>query len=139
MSEEESSQKTPFNQYVGQNHIPDAPQDRFGNAQGNQYDLGQDGAFAGKKIVFLDQIQGGAGFEKAFSALAEKGFEVVRYTSTPPASELRERLREACQVWIISSSKEHLSQDHIALIKGAFEDGKGGLYLGRQRSPLCRR
>ena len=38
MSEEKSSQKTPFNQYVGQNHIPDAPQARVGNAQGRVTD-----------------------------------------------------------------------------------------------------
>ena len=43
-------------------------------------------------------------------------------------------LKEACQLWIISSSEQKLNEDHLKVIKEFFESGKG-LYIWGDNKP----
>lgn len=110
--------------------------DSFGNAQGNQYDLAVDGAFEGQTIAVLHLYTGeGFDFELPKNALAEKGFSVYRWMNQPPAPEvLKEGLDKSCQLWIISSSTQLLSKEHMAVIKEFFDAGKG-VYIWGDNQP----
>ncbi len=112
------------------------PADRYGNAQGNQYDLARDGAFVGQTVAVL-QLFTGEGFDFSLprAALKEKGFSVYRWSNAvPPAAELRQALKKACQLWIISGMERKLGPDHIKVIKEFFEAGHG-VYIWGDNEP----
>lgn len=110
--------------------------DSFGNASGNQYDLAIDGAFDGQTIVVLHLYTGeGFDFEKPKAALKEKGFSVYRYINYPPsARELDSVLQKACQLWVISTTSQLLTEAHAEVIKRFFYSGKG-VYLWGDNDP----
>lgn len=110
--------------------------DRYGNAQGNQYDLAVDGAFQGKTIVVLHLYTGeGFDFSLPKAALKEKGFSVYRYIYNPPSpEELEKSLSKACQLWIISSYTQKLNEGHLKVIKKFFDSGKG-VYIWGDNDP----
>jgi len=110
--------------------------DKYGNAQGNQYDLAEDGAFEGNTVAVLHLYTGeGFDFSLPEAALKEKGFSVFRWlNAAPPADELREKLEKACQLWVISSSNRLLNDEHLAVIKDFFDSGKG-LYIWGDNQP----
>jgi hypothetical protein len=113
-----------------------APRDTYGNAQGNQYDLAVDGAFKGQTVAVLHFYTGeGFDFHLPQAALKEKGFSVYRWINAPPSpEELREKLKLACQLWIISNSDRRLSDDHVKVIKEFFDSGKG-VYIWGDNDP----
>jgi hypothetical protein len=43
-----------WNKHAGQAAIANVKKDKFGNAAGNQFDLGVDGAFVGLKVCLID-------------------------------------------------------------------------------------
>jgi hypothetical protein len=110
--------------------------DSYGNADGNQYDLATDGAFEGNTVAVLHLYTGeGFDFSKPKAALAEKGFSVFRWIDHPPTAEvLREKLKDACQLWVISSNIRELNDEHAEVIKEFFESGKG-LYIWGDNQP----
>ena len=110
--------------------------DAFGNAEGTQYDLAVDGAFEGQTIAVLHLYTGeGFDFELPRQALKEKGFSVYRWMNRPPsAEELEKALKKSCQLWIISSSSQMLTEAHIKVIKDFFDRGKG-VYIWGDNSP----
>ena len=110
--------------------------DKYGNATSNKYDLAVDGAFVGKTIAVLHFYTGeNFDFEKPKKALAEKGFGVYRRMNYPPTpEELREKLKKANQLWIISNSDQRLNAEHLAVIKEFFESGKG-VYIWGDNAP----
>ena len=110
--------------------------DSYGNAAGNQYDLAEDGAFEGNTVAVLHLYTGeGFDFSLPEAALKEKGFSVFRWlNAAPPADELREKLKNACQLWVISSSNRLLNDEHLAVIKDFFDSGKG-LYIWGDNQP----
>lgn len=114
--------------------------DSYGNAVGNNYDLAVDGAFKGNTVAVLQLYSGnrhnaGFDFEDPKKALAEKGFSVYRWIDNPPSpKELREKLKMACQLWIISDDTRKLNDEHLAVIKEFFESGKG-LYIWGDNAP----
>ncbi|MCC7112172.1 MAG: hypothetical protein IT382_22960 [Deltaproteobacteria bacterium] len=110
--------------------------DSHGNAQGNQYDLAVDGAFEGQTVAVLHFYTGeGFDFSLPQAALKQKGFSVFRWINAPPApKELREKLKLASQLWIISNSDRRLSDEHIAVIKEFFDSGKG-VYIWGDNQP----
>jgi hypothetical protein len=68
-------------------------------------------------------------------ALAEKGFSVYRWVGQPPSpEELEAKLKKACQLWIISSDRQLLSKEHLAVIKRFFDSGKG-VYIWGDNEP----
>ncbi len=110
--------------------------DKYGNAEGTQYDLATDGAFEGNTVAVLHLYTGeGFDFSKPKAALEQKGFSVYRWIDHPPsAEELREQLKKACQLWVISSNMRELNDDHAEVIKDFFESGKG-LYIWGDNEP----
>lgn len=118
--------------------VVDAPvkRDSFGNAQGNQYDLATDGAFAGQTVAVLHFYTGeGFDFSLPKAALQQKGFSVFRWMNTPPpAKELEEKLKGATQLWIISSNDRRLTDEHVAVIKRFFDAGHG-VYIWGDNEP----
>lgn len=114
--------------------------DSYGNAVGNDFDLAVDGAFVGNTVAVLQLYSGtrhnaGFDFEDPKKALAEKGFSVYRWIDNPPSpEELREKLKMACQLWIISDDTRKLNDEHLAVIKEFFESGKG-LYIWGDNAP----
>jgi hypothetical protein len=110
--------------------------DKHGNAKGNQYDLAVDGAFEGQTVAVI-QLYTGEGFDFSLpkAALKEKGFSVYRWLNNPPsAKELEEKLQKACELWIISSSEQKLTEEHLKVIKKFFDSGKG-VYIWGDNEP----
>jgi len=107
--------------------------DNFGNAAGSNYDLAVDGAFEGQTIVVIQLYM--FDFEQARAALKEKGFGVYRYKNTVPSpKELEEKLGKACQLWVISGAAQHMTKEHLAVIKKFYDSGKG-LYIWGDNTP----
>lgn len=124
-----------FSEWVGVSNIPGAAKDRFGNPQGSQFDLAKDGGFKGQKIVFLCintavKIR----IHDAIEALGRKGFEVDMFAMATP-EELKAKLKDACQLWVLSDGKVHLTPRHRAVIRAYYEGG-GGLYIWGDNDPL---
>jgi hypothetical protein len=113
-----------------------AAPDKFGNAAGNQHDLAVDGAFDGQTVAVLHfYTMEDFDFSLPKQALAEKGFSVYRWVGAPPSpEELEEKLKKACQLWIISSSTQLLNEKHLAVIKRFFDSGKG-VYIWGDNEP----
>jgi hypothetical protein len=111
--------------------------DTHGNAQGNQYDLAVDGAFKGNTVAVLHFYTGeGFDFSLPKAALEQKGFSVFRWINRPPSPEvLREKLKKASQLWIISSSDRRLNDQHVKVIKEFFDSGKG-VYIWGDNQPF---
>jgi hypothetical protein len=114
----------------------EAPRDSFGNAQGSQHDLAIDGAFDGQTIAVLHFYTGeGFDFSKPKAALAQKGFAVYRWVGAAPSpEELREKLKKASQLWIISDASRHLNDEHLKVIKDFFDSGRG-VYIWGDNEP----
>jgi len=113
-----------------------AAPDRFGNAAGNQHDLAVDGAFDGQTVAVLHLYTGeGFDFSLPKKALAEKGFSVYRWMNQPPSpEELEQKLKQACQLWIISSDQRLLTEKHLDVIQRFFDSGKG-VYIWGDNEP----
>ncbi len=111
-----------------------APQrDDFGNAQGTQYDLATDGAFEGQTVAVIQLYP--FSFEDARAALKQKGFGVYRWSNAVPSpEELEKKLEKACQLWVISGDQQHLTKEHVAVIKRFFDSGKG-VYIWGDNTP----
>lgn len=113
-----------------------AAPDPFGNAAGNQHDLAVDGAFEGQTVAVLHfYAQENFDFSLPKKALKEKGFSVYRWVGTAPSpEELEEKLKKACQLWIISSEQRHLNEKHLAVIRKFFDSGRG-VYIWGDNAP----
>lgn len=113
-----------------------AEADSYGNAAGNQYDLVVDGAFEGQTVAVLHFYTGeGFDFSLPRDAIQEKGFSVYRWSNAAPSpKELREGLAKANQLWIISDDQRHLTDAHIQVIKGFFDEGHG-VYIWGDNQP----
>jgi len=113
-----------------------APADSYGNAAGNQYDLVVDGAFDGQTVAVLHfYTMENFDFSLPKAALAEKGFNTVRWVNKPPSPEkLKEGLAKANQLWIISDSGTHLTDAHLDVIEAYFESGHG-VYIWGDNQP----
>jgi len=127
----------PYTEFAGQNKIEDATKDKFGNAEGNQYDLVKDGAFNGLQISVL-QLYTASDFDfsEPTKALSEKGFSIVKWANTPPSIvEFKKQLEKSCQLWIISDSVRKLTDEYIDVIKTFFDEGHG-LYIWGDNDPF---
>jgi hypothetical protein len=115
-------------------HVVPVHHDRWGNAQGNQNDLATDGAFEGQTVAVL-QLYTGFDFSLPRAALKEKGFSVFRWVENPPPpAQLREMLKKACQLWIVSDMTPKLNAEHIKVIKEFFDSGRG-VYIWGDNDP----
>ena len=129
------SSGSPYTLHAGQQRIPGAVSDKFGNAAGSQYDLAADGAFDDCLIAVLHLYTSeGFHFRYPETALQEKGFKIHRWTSAPAVAELSRVLEEACQLWIIADKKQHLNAKQLEVIRAFFESGRG-LYVWGDNDP----
>lgn len=114
----------------------DVATDRYGNASGNQFDLAVDGAFEGQTVAVLHfYTMENFDFSLPKAALKQKGFSVYRWMNqAPPPKELAKALEKASQLWIISDSGRHLTDEHIAVIKQFFDAGHG-VYIWGDNAP----
>ena len=107
--------------------------DSHGNAQGHQYDLAVDGAFAGQTVLILDQV--GNTLVNTVAALKEKGFNtVVFHEFRGPAEKLQDALSKSCQVWIISDGQKELDDASVEAIAKFYEAGHG-VYIWGDNDP----
>lgn len=126
--------RSPYTENAGKTTIRGVPTDRHGNAQGNQWDLAQDGGFLGYSIAVLHFYK--FDFSKPTAALKKKGFKVIRYENEPPPiDEFRRTLMQVSQLWIISTQHRKLSSQHLDAIVEFFESGKG-LYIWGDNTPF---
>lgn len=110
--------------------------DRYGNADGNRFDLAVDGAFEGQTVAVLHLYTGeGFDFSLPRAALRQKGFSVYRWANQAPSPEvLREGLARASQLWVISDSTSKLTPAHLDAIQEFFERGRG-VYIWGDNAP----
>jgi len=117
--------------------VPQGPVilDEFGNPQGSQYDLARDNAFDDYKVAVL-HLYSGEGFDFRYpnTAIGRKGFEIMRWTSPPNATELKLMLEKASQLWIISHKRRLLNAEHLKVIKDFFNSGRG-IYIWGENEP----
>ena len=110
--------------------------DRYGNAQGNNYDLAVDGAFEGQTVAVIQlYTEEGFDFSLPRAALKEKGFGVYRWSNRVPSpADLEKALAKSSQLWIISGSTQQLTDAHLAVIKKFFDAGHG-VYIWGDNDP----
>ena len=130
-----TSGRTPYTRWAGTSNIPDAIKDRYGNPQGSQYDLAEDGSFVGYKIVVLNMCDE-CKFEQPAAALRKKGFEIEEFfISVPTLDTLKRALAgDKTQLWVIADRRGHLSDDHIDFIVSYFNSGHG-VYIWGDNDP----
>lgn len=109
-------------------------QDRFGNAQGNQFDLARDGAFEGQTVAVI-QLCTEFDFSLPKAALKEKSFGVYRwFAQAPGPKELEEALQKSTQLWVVSGTSRQLTDEHVKIIKRFFDAGHG-VYIWGDNDP----
>jgi hypothetical protein len=125
-----------FNKWKGHNRIPGAEKDKFGNAQGHEYDLVKNNAFAGLGIAVLHLYTlEGFDFELPKKALERKGFRLIYWKDKlPPIKDFKEALKSCSQLWIISNLTAYLTEEYLGEIDAFFQQGKG-LYLWGDNDP----
>jgi molecular chaperone DnaK len=125
----------PYTLHRGVHAIPYALRDKYGNADGSEFDLAHDGAFAGLRVAVLQLYSGeGFNFSAPSVALAEKGFVVDRQTTAPNPRALAKLLKDSCQLWIVSGPTPSLTHEHLDLIAEFFHAGHG-LYVWGDNDP----
>ena len=131
-----SRKRTPYTAWAGVSNIPGATKDKFGNPSGSEYDLAQDGAFEGHSILIITEYNEVHLFTNSLKRiLQKKGFFVNIQSRIPSPSNLKEMLKTAGQLWVISMQHLHLSSAHLQIIKEYFEAGHG-LYVWGDNDPL---
>ena len=130
-----------YTEFAGITRISGALSDHFGNALGNQYDLGRDGAFGNfhVHILYLNLVKS-INFNLPQSALVEKGFKV---SMTGNISETISYIKSnnIDVLWLISGSNDTsysaplLSRSQIKEIIKFYKLGKG-IYLWTDNDPL---
>lgn len=124
----------PYTKWAGTSNIPDAIKDKYGNPQGSQFDLAEDGSFEGYTIVVLNLCRE-CNFAMPKVALEKKGFKIIEYTNAPNAFELKRVLSDdSSQLWVISDRNGHLNAEHIDIIKKYYESGHG-VYIWGDNDP----
>lgn len=109
--------------------------DSFGNANGSEYDLATDGAFEGNTIAVLNLNGSGVPLNQLRGSVKQKGLSVFQWDGAPPAADiLKEELKKASQLWIISSGSNFLTEAHVEVIAEFFDSGKG-LYVWGDNDP----
>ena len=123
----------PYSRWAGVSNIPTTNKDKFGNPIGAQYDLAVDGGFKGYNILILCLHR--FSMHKAGTAMEKKGFgvEVIQGDILSPA-DLKRKLQNKCQLWIISDYKLYLKDQHYNVIK-EFYDAGYGLYIWGDNDP----
>ena len=124
---------SPYNECAGQSNIPGARIDKFGNPDGAQYDLAQDGSFQGYTIVVLNLCDECI-FTEPQKALEKKGFAIKEFKTLPPLNELSRLLTDKSQLWLISHRIAYLDSRYVSLIADYYNSGHG-VYIWGDNEP----
>ena len=126
-----------YTNFKGKNSDKTAQKDRYGNVQGNEFDLAKDNAFIGKTIAVLHLYTGdGFDFYLPEGALKEKGFHIVRWQDClPTINEFKKVLSQSSQLWLISTHTKLLNEEYLTVIKEFFNSGRG-LFLWGDNEPF---
>lgn len=128
---------SPYTKWASVNDIPTASRDKFGNPQGSQYDLAQDGSFTKYNVIILN-LNHYVNVVEPKAALERKGFVVTVLECTSgmlDRYQLKPLLdKPNSQLWIISDYSLHLSNDVISLIKDYYNSGHG-IYIWSDNDP----
>ena len=129
--------KGPYTEWAGQSNIPSAIKDRYGNPQGSQYDLAQDGGLKGHGILIMNLCSSySASVKNVKKALEKKGFDVdVRQGNMLSPRELERKLADVGQMWLISQEETQVTAEHIRVISDFFNRGHG-IYIWGDNDPL---
>lgn len=128
----------PYNKNIGVSNIKGASGDKFGNAEGSQYDLAKDGAFKGYTVILVVQYDDEPHYLRTIDALIRKGFDVkvinspLKSNQTPLQSLLT---IENSQLWFISTDSNILTESDINAIKNYFLKGHG-VYIWGDNDPF---
>lgn len=123
-----------YSKWAGISNIPTTSRDRFGNPNGDEYDLVEDGAFEGEIVYVLNLCARECPLTAPRSALMKKGFVVIEDTVPPDADVFCSRLMNASQFWLISDRDGYLADYHIAAITDFFRQGHG-IYIWGDNYP----
>ena len=135
LKEQQKKSSLPYSKWAGVSNIPTTDRDRFGNPQGAEYDLAIDGGFKGYKILILNLCEV-AYMTKAMAAMEKKGFAVEHvHGRIPDAVTLKKKLKNKCQLWIISQQELQFTEDHYRVIQAFFDEGHG-VYIWGDNDPL---
>lgn len=110
--------------------------DRFGNLQGDQYDLARDGSMTGHTIVIADYCCEDD-LSAARQALEKKGFKVIYLAWRAQPRHPREAIQLAdsrTQLWILSGRDPHVSEHDVEDVYRFFMD-RHGVYLWGDNAP----
>ena len=132
------SGKSPYGQWAGVSNIPGAHKDKYGNPDGAAYDLAQDGAFKGYKIVVLNYCDEEVHFRECGPALKKKGFEIIAFDKPADPKPIEAAIRTnqgRVQVWVISARTHYPNEEKaLEVAERAFKEGIG-LYIWNDNDP----
>ena len=135
LKEKNKKSALPYSKWAGVSNIPTTNKDKFGNPEGAQYDLAVDGGFKGYNILILNLCEV-ASMSKAVKAMEKKGFNVELIPGKIPSpSDLERKLRDKCQLWIISQADLQFTEKHYSAIKDFYDEGHG-IYVWGDNDPL---
>lgn len=120
-----------YSEWAGQNQIAGAAADQYGNANGSEYDLIQDGSVVEAKVVVLNLCSEEIKLKQPKAALERKGFTLIELRD---CAALPERLADAAEFWIISGRHRHLTPGALDAIVSFFHSGRG-LYIWGDNDP----
>jgi hypothetical protein len=129
-AEPEATPTGQYSEWAGQNQIPGAGADQYGNARGSQYDLIQDESIIEAKVVVLN-LYSEVNLDQPKAALERKGFTLLELRH---CAGLSARLADAAELWIISDSRQHLTPDALDAVESFFRSGRG-LYIWGDNAP----
>ena len=133
------SGRSPYGQWAGVSNIPGAHKDKYGNPDGSAYDLAQDGAFKGYKIIALNYASAHVHFRDCSPALNRKGFEIIAFdkpTDPRPIQQCLSANQGRCQIWVISDLCHWPGDERVLdLAERAFKEGVG-LYIWNDNDPF---
>ena len=128
--------RSPYTKWAGTSNIPEAIRDRYGNPQGSQYDLAEDGSFEGYKIVVLNLCSEWCVFTQPEIALKQKGFTIEEYKTLPSLSTLKKTLSgDNTQLWVISNRIGYMNSSYVNFIADYYNKGHG-VYIWGDNDPF---
>ena len=133
-SAKDSSSLSLYSKWAGISNIPTTKLDRFGNPDGEEFDLAPDGSFEGYRILILNLCLS-ATMNNVVSALIQKGFAVDLLNAVPSADSFSTMLTDHCQLWVISQQTLHFNREQVNAIRIFWESG-GGIYIWGDNDPL---
>ena len=128
---------TNYSKWVGVTNIPAKAFDKYGNPQGDEFDLAKDGSMHGFKVYIICSVSIDS-MSYTVNALRRKGFEVeiVSLYSLPSLDQFKAIINAPkTQVWVMNGTNPVLRSEYRAALIESYKKGNG-LYLWCDNDPL---